>query len=490
MLLNSAADVFRAGDPYEQLIQNIIQVESQPRFRLEDELFGQEQRKSVLSDLDSKLSALDTLLDRLVDPLSHPFNGRSANLSDSTAFTVQSNDDAAYGSHVMQVDRLATVDTRISDQFTASASTIGTGTKNFTISVASPTEADEANRESIAVSVDITATTDEEALDEIAAAINAAMLDAYNDGTIESLERANASVVKETSDSARLSLRSGQTGYNNRIEFSADPDGLLASLGISNAALAAGTTGGQVKNVGTSEDTSDLSSQIQLDGLTIYRDSNQITDALDGLTLTLKEANAKSYEFSVTPDSSGIEDEVNDFIEKYNDILAYIKSKSNVDGESGIRGILAGDSSFTTLRLNMRENLITKVDGQPADGPSQITDLGIELQSDGRLKLDDAETLLQVVEQDPDAVRDLFGGDDGIGTRLINSMEDFLGFKGIIFERKSNIDTRISNLNERIARVDDQLARREESLRSEFARLQEAIQLFQGQQASLAAVRG
>ena len=491
MLLSSSAQAFRESDPYEILIQQMIVLESEPKFRLEDEKLGIERNKSVLSDLDSRLSAFDTILERFLDPLSHPFDGRTTNLSDTTFFTAKATDDAAFGSHTLQVDRLATADTRLSDKQTAAGTSIvgavGSGTKSFTISVASPTDADPDNRENIAVSVNITGSNDEEVLDEIASAINSAMLSAYNADTIETDERAIASVINETSDSARLSIRAGQTGYTNRINFESDPDGLLAFLGIDSASVVSGDNGGQAATVGTSEDTSDLTSKFVLDGLTIYRNANQFTDALDGVTITLKKTATSPTEFSVTPDSSGIEDEVKDFIDTYNDILSYVKSKSQVDADTGARGTFAGDSTFTSLRFNMRIDLITEVTGQPTDAPTQITDIGIELKSDGSLRLDDADALIQAIEADPEAVRTLFSGNDGIATRLSSRIEDYLGFNGFIQSRENNLDTRIRTLNNRIASFDDALSRREEQLRGEFARLQESIALFQGQQASLSA---
>ena len=487
MLTSSSAAAFRESDPYEILIQQMLVLESEPKFRMETEKLSLEQNKSVLSDLNTRITAFDSILDRFLDPLSHPFDGRATNLGDSSFFTAKATDDAAFGSHSLQVERLASVDTRLSDKYSASGTSIGTGSKSFSISVASPTDADEDNRETINVSVNITGANDEEALDQIASAINSAMLSAYNSETIETDERVNASVINETSDSARLSIRSGQTGYSNRINFESDPDGLLAALGISNASVVAGDTGGQAVDVGSSEDTSDLTSKFILDGLTVYRNANQFTDALDGVSLTLKKVGNNPIDFSVTPDSSGIEDEVNDFIEKYNEILSYIKTKSRVDGDTGIRGTFANDSTFTSLRFNMRADLIREVSGQPTNAPSQITDLGIEVGSDGALRLDDADALIQAIEQDPEAVRSLFAGDDGIAERLSERIGDYLGFSGFVRTRQDNLDSRIRTIDRRITDFDEALGRREEQLRGEFARLQENIANFQSQQFSLSA---
>lgn len=492
MLSTTSSQAFRESDPYELLIQQIIFLESQPKFNLEDRRTELEGSKTILDELDSRLSAFDTVLDDFLDPLSHPFDGRAVSLNDTTAFTATATDSAVLGSHTLQVDRLAIVDTRLSDMFTSTNTDIvslqGTGSKSFTISVASPTDADADNREDITVNVTISAgETDDEILTNVASAINSAMLSAVNNDTIDSDNRAYASVVNETSDNSRLSLRAGETGYSNRLDFTSDPDNLLSDLGISNASLVSGATGGYAATVGTSEDTSDLTSQILLDGLTIYRNSNQLTDVLDGVTINLSQTNASAVEFSVTPDSSGIQADVEDFIEKYNAVLSYIKQQSRVNGDTGARGEFAGDTTFTSLRFNMRTDLISEVTSQSADAPSFITDIGIEVNSDGSLELEDADALIQAVEENSDAVRTLFAADDGVGTRLQDRIEDFVNFNGLINDRKETLDTRIRTINRRITRFDEALTRREESLREEFARLQESIELLQGQQFSLSA---
>ena len=62
------ADLFIQGNPaIEQLIATTLQLEAQPRFILEDRKAALNSRNKVLSDLDSRLSALNKLAKRLTD---------------------------------------------------------------------------------------------------------------------------------------------------------------------------------------------------------------------------------------------------------------------------------------------------------------------------------------------------------------------------------------------------------------------------------------
>lgn len=482
--------LYRPDDPYEMLISQMIRIERQPQDRIKAERDNQDRLKNVMSDVDSKLSALHTLVKQFTDTFNSPFQARTANAAADSPFGVTASDSAALGSHTLQILRLASADTRISKQFSTSGTELfdffrRRGAQTFSIEIPQPTDADPNNVASISVTVDPTGTTDDEILAEIRTAIADAMSDAVTDGTIDAADKAVASVVNETSDTARLSLRSGNTGYDNRLQFTDSRHGLLALLEVTTETAASGTAGGAVVAVGTSETDSELNSTFVLDGLTLYRGTNNVTDALDGITLDLKKAGGDPAEFSVTSDAESIKGMVNDFIKKYNDLLTYIQNKSKVDGTTGVRGDFAGDGTFSGLRYSLRDDISRAVTGQPADAPTALTDLGIKTNKDGTLELSDATKLIAAVEKDAGAVESLFAGDDGVATRLKTRIDQFVGIDGIVDNRKESIDTRLKRLDDQIKDWDDRLAQRESQLRAQFAKMQETIALLQGQQANL-----
>ncbi|NNF59056.1 MAG: flagellar filament capping protein FliD [Rhodothermaceae bacterium] len=600
---------FNANDPYELLIAQIIQIERQPQFALQGKRSEQTIFKAVLSDFDSTLSALDASLGRLTDVLANPFGALTANVPEGAGFGVVASDSAAPGPHTLQVERLATADSRLSQQFAQDGSTLRSffdtnGAQTFTVEVASPTEEDPDARVGIEVTVDPSGDTDAEILDEISTAIDEAMDVAADEGTIQRGDMVSASIVNETSDTARLSLRSGDTGFGNRLSFTDSASGLLgllqvnsdgivgdpvitttpataasftgdaidapvsvgllggdleievngvattvsfgsgsytaediattlsdelgadvdvevvdgalqfttaatgssASLQITGGSLADdfgldimaspvnGTdettstqtegTGGQVTAIGTSETDSALNSRFQLDGLTLYRSTNEITDAVEGITLSLN-ATGDLTTFNVGSDGESIVKEVEGFIKNYNDVLSFIKQRSNVDPEAGTRGNFAGDATIAGLRFGMRNDSLIAVDSQVAGAPTVLADLGIELNDDGTLKLADKDKLVAAAQADADGVQSFFSADDGLATRLQARLDTFLDTGGILDSRTDAIEARIDRFDTQIERWDDRLALREDQLRTQYAYLQEAIATFQSQQSSL-----
>ncbi len=494
-MATSALSLLRASDPYEQLIANIIAIEREPQLNLKFQKSEQERLKGVLGDADSKLSALDTILKRMLDTVSNPFGARSALVGADMGFDVSVSDSTPFGSHSVQIDRLARVDTRLTKQFNRADSSLSAffganGAQTFSISVGHPTEADPNARVDVSVTVDPVGTTDEEILKEIRTAIDDAMSAAVEAGEIESDERAYASVVNETSTTSRLSLRSASTGYAHRIEFNDSGAGLLSFLEINTNALQTGTSGGQVTEVGTGETDSLLNAKLVVDGVTIYRNENRITDAIDGATLTLKNVTDTVQEFNVDTNSESIRTEINEFISKYNEILTFISGKSQIDADTDTRGDFANDSAFRGLRFNMRNEMVRSVTGQGAGAPASLADIGITINKDGTLTLSDEDKLLTAIREDADGFKKLFSGPDGYATRLQTRVDEFLGTGGLIKKREEVLENKISRLSDRITDWDDKLLRRENSLRMEYARLREALAAFQNQQSSFNMILG
>lgn len=487
-MVSSTYSAVNADDPYELLIQSIVSIEGQPKTALEEQKAGQQKYKKVLSDFDSTLSSLHKLLKTFTDRFSTPFDDRTAVLPEGASFGVSTTEKAPFGTHTLQVERLAATDTRLSQQYTQAGTALSGFVgqeQTFQIEVAEPTDADPNNRVFVPVTLTPSGTTDAEILQEVSTAINDAMGAAVQDGTISATARASASVVNETSDTARLSLRSGQTGYANRLAFQDSAGGLLAALQVDAAGVATGTGGGQVTAVGTSETDSMLNSKFQLDGLTLYRAGNTVSDALPGMTLTLRQTMDAPTDFSVEADDESIAKSIGDFIEQYNAALDFIQSKTNVDGDLEVRGALAGDSAVRSLRFSMRQDVVTQVTGLPPGAPSFITELGIAIGNDGTLSLDDEDQLIEAIESDPSAVQAFFGGDDGVATRLFARVDAMLGPSGVLDGRIDSVDEGIRRLDDRIQDWDERLSLRENTLRQQYAKLQETIVLLQGQQSSL-----
>lgn len=475
---------------YQRLIQRTLQIESQPKVDLENRREQKKNTKSLVSDLDSKLSSLQSQLSTLTDTISSPFEGRSASAEEGTsAFSVSADKTANTGTHSLSVNRLASNDGRVSQTYNSGGSGLRTffdnnGSQTFSVEVATPTDSNPDARTSIDVTVDPSGSTNEEILGNIQTAVDDALQNAVDNGTISSAERPDVSVVNPTSDTARLSLRSAKTGYQGRLGFSDSGNNLLSELQINANQLADDTQGGELTEVGSDESSSKLTSEFVLDGLTLTRNSNEVTDALDGVTINLDEATGTESSFEVAVDEEGAKSAVQEFIDRFNEVNSFLQDKTEVDPENDKRGALAGDSTFQRLQRQLRNDATRTVSSQP-DALNTLADIGIEASRDGTLELKDEEAFLTALRERQDEVKSLFAASDGVATRLENRVDQFVDTGGIIDSREDSIDNSVDRLDDRIERLEERLERREEQLRDRYAQVQSTIRSLANQQQAI-----
>ncbi|PSQ85123.1 MAG: flagellar hook protein FliD, partial [Bacteroidetes bacterium QH_2_63_10] len=284
-----------------------------------------------------------------------------------------------------------------------------------------------------------------------------------------------------------LSIRSSQTGYDGRLGFSDSTDGLLSSLEVNADQLANDTRGGELTEVGTDESSSKLTSEFTLDGLTLTRNSNTVDDALEGVTINLDEANGTESNFEVASDVEGAKTVVEDFIDKVNEVITFLKEETDLAPSEGEeRGTLADDGTFRRLDQQLRTDATSPVDGQP-EGLNPLADIGIEANRDGTLKLSDENALEDAVRNNQDAVKSLFNSSDGVATRLENRVDQFVGAGDLLDSRTDSIDRGIDRMDDRIDQFDERLERRQQQLRDRFANVQSTIRSLASQQQAISA---
>jgi len=467
-----------------------MMIEEQPKIELEEKKEDLYSKKSVLTELYSKLSSLKTAAEGLADPLRDCFAAKKAISSDIEKFTLSSSAGAELGNHSLAVERLASADTRVSKQLTNTDTTFSTITtdQTFSIEVAHPTEEDPDNR--ITIDVTISADTFQNENDQVLADIcdnlNMAMSNAVLAGTISSSERVQASIVNEYSGVSRLIFRSMSSGYDNRMEMTDSTDNLLSALEINQNALASGASGGYMTEIGSSATNSLLNSKFTVDGLTLYRNENVVSDVLEGVTITLLDTFSTMENMTISADTATVKDDVREFLDVYNDVMQCVRDATGINSESGNSGQLSMDGNYMSMKSDLRSIILSTVDGVLNTDFSTMFSIGIEANSIGMLSIKDASKFSDALETGTTNVSDIFNTEtNGIVDQLKDYIDRYIGAEGKIFDSKSIIDSRVSYLDNRIDSLEDLLDEREAQLRKELLQLQEAMALLGGQQSFL-----
>ncbi len=264
------------------------------------------------------------------------------------------------------------------------------------------------------------------------------------------------------------------------------------------------------------------------------RQSNQISDVVDGVTFTLKDVtNASGETVTISADTTTARKAIDDFITSYNEIMDTIYTRLNEEHDYTLdpltsdqekdlsdeeiadyeeeykKGLLAGDSTLSSVRSRMRV-VMSGIVGSLDKTFDALSDIGIttgEIGSGyqdtqvGKLKITDQDKLTAALRDSPDLVSKLFGNSSdtesqkGIARRLKETLNEFTKSDGLLTKRvgrsglstsNSEMDTQISYINDQISRQEERLNSKEEALIKQFANLETALQKYQNQANSFA----
>ncbi|MEQ9346899.1 MAG: flagellar filament capping protein FliD [Thalassospira sp.] len=167
-----------------------------------------------------------------------------------------------------------------------------------------------------------------------------------------------ASVVKVSATESTIILTSTEEGVDNRMSFSDDSGNVLQSLGI----LSDPTN---INATNVIDDGNDA--MIQLDGIAVTRGSNEFSDLIDGLSISLYDAEpGTQVTIEVEQDLNQAKTAILDFVEAYNAVQSFINEKTYVDPttfKASEDAVLLGNSAVKSI-----ESSLQQIAGSFADG--------------------------------------------------------------------------------------------------------------------------
>lgn len=359
------------------LIDKLVNAEQAPTTkRLDTKAADINAQLSAFALVQSAVTDLRLPARALADPTA--FNSLTAS-STNSAISPTVGSGAKTGSYSVEVSSLAQANSLASAQFADSnTTTLGTGTLTI---------------KSGSTSASITIDNSNNTLDGIASAINGQA----NLGV-------NASVLN-TGSGYKLVLTATQSGVNNAIDISVvDGDGTNTdTTGLSQLSY---TTGAQ--NLTQTQAAKDAA--LTVNGVSITRSSNTISDAINGVTLNLSSTNVGSpATVTVAQDTSSTVKHVQDFVDKYNALQQVIKDNTKFDASGTTKnGILLGDTSTQTVFSQIRNILGSTIKGLETASDRSLSDVGITTDvNTGKLTFNTA-TFTQQLQAHPQDVAAIF----------------------------------------------------------------------------------
>lgn len=318
--------------------------------------------------------------------LSNPgiFQSFKGTLSDSSLASVNVTGATNPGSYTLEVNKLAARHTLASGTFTDETTNVGNGTLTINFGTYSSGQ------------TVFTANPDKSPLVLNISPSNSS-LSSIKDTINNAKAGVTASIIKD-SNGARLTLSSTETGENLAMQISVSDNDGSNTNGSGLSQLAYNPTAGVNSMTQT---IAAQNSEIKLNGLILTHTSNEIKDAIAGITLNLNKTNpGVSNTLTIDKNNEQMQNLVNEFVKQYNEAIAAMKS-----------GGLQSDATIRSLRQTMASLLSTPIiDGKALSyiglKTSKAGDGG-KVIVDGTLSLD-TERFNKVMSENPEMIAKLF----------------------------------------------------------------------------------
>ena len=309
--------------------------------------------------------------------------GSSSNTTVATFTTTGSTGSDEIDSSLV-VNTLASTHTLASSAYSSTGSLVGAGSLTIDFGTWSTTSATNdtftANSNS-SVTINTTATT---TLTQLRDTIN------------NSTDNAEATILYN--GSGYVLVIKGKSGASNELRIT--PGGSSSADLTNNYSYTTST-----KNLTLTSDGVDAA--FSVDGISMTRSSNTISDLFKGYELNLLTTNSSAIKISSSQNLTNITTLLNDFITAYNEIYAGISvltTMATTNTESG--GPLSGDSLARRIQRDLRGYTSQSITGYE-DGPYTFSLVGIQTNRDGTLGLN-TNTLKTTFEKNPKVIDAIF----------------------------------------------------------------------------------
>lgn len=350
------------------IVSQLMALERRPLVALDSREGKYQAQLTAYGSLKGALSSFQSAVAALATPAK--FSAVKATLTDTTAATASASSAATPGSYSVEIQALAQAHKLKSAAFAATSTTVGSGT--LTIQFGSYSGGVfTLNPDKAAQSVVIDSS--QSSLAGVRDALNAA-----NAGV-------SASIVNDGSGN-RLVIASKDSGVANALKITVADDDLTNSdnAGLSQLAYDASTGG----TTNLTQTVSAQNATVVIDGISISKSSNTLSDAIEGVTLNLLKTNILgATTLTVTRDTAGIQAAVESFVKAYNDIHKTITDLSKYDAANKRASTLTGDATVRSVQTQLR-GLFNTALSTAGGGLSSLSEIGIAFQKDGTLKLD------------------------------------------------------------------------------------------------------
>lgn len=386
-----------SGLDLSDTLSQLMEVEKVPLQRLATKQQSYQTKLSAYSMVQSALSTFESAVSGLSSI--SKYQKTTATSSNEDIVTISAGSRAANGTYSLKVDQLAQSQKLVANGVADRKAAIGSG--KITIDFGEYLTADDGSvsfksNSSGVKTIDIEDGSN--TLEGIRDAINAAGIGV------------TASIINDGSDTPyRLALTNSATGKTQAMRITVDGDDALSDLLTYDPGSTAVDESKQMTQTQAAQNA-----EFWLDGIKISKGSNSVSDAIDGVTLKLAQADKdKTVNLTVSRDNSEAKKAVEELVKAYNDLTTTLKDITAYNADEKTASVLTGDSAVRSIQTALKGMLSQSIAGGE-QGYRMLADVGVTPNKEGLLEIDSSK-LDEALEKNFDAFTAMFA-EGGLST--------------------------------------------------------------------------
>ena len=412
--VGSGLDVFK-------LAQDLTDVEKVPKQKsIDGDIAATEASISGYGLVANQVGLLKTAFEKLND--ADELSTSTGTSSDTTAISLTSVIGSAdTGAYDIAVSQLAQDQRMISDEYAATTSTLGASSFNISIVV--------GNTSTTTTAVTVT--------------------DPTPAGVVSAINAASTGVTATIVDT-------GITGTNYRIILSG-PTGSEGAFTVSSTPdLGFGDSGNTLQAA--------QNSVINFDGLTVTRSGNEISDVIEGVTMSLTETTSSAVRLNIVSDKTTLKTNLQNVVTAYNALNTLFTELTAQATEDDIAGGLSDDTSLVRYLQSQIRTAIFADSSTTSGGVSALRDLGVSLDKTGSLTLNETtyDTILAASYDDVVMMlsantsdQNLYGtASKGLSQDIATILEGFSDSTGVLTLRASNAEDSLQDSKDELVELE------------------------------------
>ncbi len=436
-----------SGLDVNSIVTKLMATEQQPLTNLQTAAATMQTQLSAFGQLQSAISALHDAAAPLFS--ADAFAQTTTSSSDSNSAIASATTKAVPGTYSVSVSTLSAGQSIVSatgNQFTDSTSPVGTGTLTIQLAKAGSTP------------ITIAIGTADNTLAGVRDKINAA-----NAGV-------TATLVTDASGT-RIALQSSASGLDNAFSVTVAED--AGTPGLARLAYDPNSASPMLLAQPAANTLATVN------GIAVSSSNNTLASVVDGMTFNLSKVTTAPVTISVTRNTASIKSQLSGFVAAYNQLNQFLSNATKYDAATKQAALLQGDSTTVGIQ-NQLHALLGQTSG--ASGVFKtLSSLGVQVQKDGSLKLDDA-TATTALANLPELTKALSNVDattpanNGFAKKFAVWTDNLLASNGALPGKTKAIQSRIASnqkdqddMNTRLAQIQQRLQAQYSALDSTMA---------------------